>query len=71
MELSPSVASELARGVYGVQARITLVGFLARPEFSDNTAQKLHLKAEVGGRIIRNATDGFGLCAMGGIGHEK
>lgn len=70
-ELSPRVAAELAKEVYFVQDEKRLPFFLARPEFSTNTADKRHLEASVGGRLLRSARDGFGVCAFGAGGHDK
>lgn len=70
-ELSPRTAAELAKDVYGVQTEFALQGFLARPEFSHKKGEKQQLIAQVGGRIIKNASDGFGICAMGGKGYEN
>lgn len=69
-QLSPKIAAELAKEVYGVQSDLTLQGFLARPEFSGQASKKVHLKAEVGSRLI-NTRDGFGICAIGGKGNEN
>ncbi|MDH5355670.1 MAG: lipase family protein [Gammaproteobacteria bacterium] len=70
-ELSPRKASELAKEVYFVQSESNLPFFLARPEFSSSKSDKKHLVAEVGGRLLRTAKDGFGVCALGGKGYEK
>lgn len=69
-QLSPGVAAELADGAYDAQSELLLKGFLSRPEFLQKDDSKLHLKAEVGSRLI-NTRDGFGVCAMGGKGYEK
>lgn len=50
-DLSPRVAAELADGIYDVRSELLLPIFLARPEFSGTTGQKLSLKAEVGTRL--------------------
>lgn len=69
--LFPKIASELAADVYAVQDEDELEVFLMRSEFSENPSNKVHLQADVGGRIIRNAVDGFGVCAVGGAGYEN
>lgn len=53
--LTPKIAAELAREVYVVQSQ---------------TEHKVHLKAEVGSRLI-NTKDGFGVCALGGKRYTK
>lgn len=69
--LSPLTAAELAQGVYDVQDDMQLKLFMMRPEFSADSSQKQHLEANVGGRLIRSAIDGFGVCAAGGTGYEN
>jgi len=64
-ELSPSEAAKLARDIYLAQDPSTLAIFLARKDFCVNKKNKVHLKAEVGTRLI-NTKDGFGVCAIGG-----
>lgn len=61
--LKPSIAAELARDVYAVQSAIELKIFMMRPEFSNTDDSKIHLKAEVGSRLI-NSSDSFGVCAV-------
>jgi len=70
-KLTPLTAAELAQGVYDVQDDMQLKLFLMRPEFSANNQKKQQLEASVGGYFIRNARDGFGVCAAGGTGYEK
>ena len=70
-ELSPRIASELAKEVYFVQSDNNLKFFLARPEFSSSKTDKKHLVAEIGGQLLRTTKDGFGVCAMGGKDYEK
>jgi len=69
--LTPRIAAELAKEVYFVQNESTLPFFLARKELSASVNNKQKLTAQVGGRLIRTAKDGFGVCAMGGKGYEK
>ena len=64
-ELNPSMAASLASEIYSVQDEDAFQLFLARGIFSQKIAHQNKLTANVGGRIIRNARDGFGLCAMG------
>lgn len=68
--IKPKIAAELASDVYLVQHERTVKAFLARPEFSSESKQKSHLKAEVGSRLI-NTRDGFGVCARGGVDYEN
>jgi triacylglycerol lipase len=68
--LKPNIAAELARDVYAVQSAIELKIFMMRPEFSNTDGNKIHLKAEVGSRLI-NSSDSFGVCAVGGKGYEN
>ena len=69
-ELSPRLAADLSEKVYDVQSETFLSLFLARPEFSQKSSDRHHLKAEVGSRLI-NTLDGFGICAVGGKGYEN
>src|SRR5690554_3984674 len=66
-QLKPKIAAELAREAYFVQDEFTIEAILARPEFSQKSSDRHHLKAEVGSRLI-NTLDGFGICAVGGKG---
>ncbi len=69
-ELSPTKAAELALGVYDVNSGDTrrLKAFLSNKIFVQGSSQTL-LKADVGGRILRAAKDGFGVCALGAGNH--
>lgn len=74
VNLEPFEASDLALGVYSVNAgdEDELELFLSNPLFVQQggiskaglSGQKL-LKAEVGGRFLRRAEDSFGVCARG------
>lgn len=68
--LSPSKAAQLAEEVYAVQREAEVRFFLDNPLFKKTTKAEhsphKHLKAEVGGRVILNHEDGFGICAEGG-----
>ena len=69
-ELTPSEAATLAEGIYTVQNKYQFLAFKTRTKFfaTSGTSQ---LDADIGGRIVRNAKDGFGLCAMGsGTQHQ-
>lgn len=70
--LSPKTVAELAQDIYRVQSKLAaaVTAFLTRPEFSQKLGNSLHLKAEVGSRLI-NTKDGFGMCVRGGKGYEK
>jgi triacylglycerol lipase len=68
--LSPVKAAQLANEVYAVQRDSEVRFFLDNPLFKGKengtaTVHK-HLKAEVGGRILLNHEDGFGICVKGG-----
>ena len=68
-ELNPRFAAELASDVYRVQTENQVALFMTHPVFKTGTKNKVasvHLKAEVGGRVLLNFTDGFGICAAGG-----
>lgn len=68
--ISPTKAAQLANEVYAVQRDSDVRFFLDNPLFKKspkNTASPhKHLKAEVGGRVLLNHEDGFGICAEGG-----
>lgn len=68
-EINPTEAAQLADEVYAVQTASKVKRFLDRPLFKkaekSNFSPHKHLKAEVGGRVILNHTDGFGVCAQG------
>lgn len=69
MEISPKYAADLAETVYLLQTENQLPIFLLHPVFKPKASQKIsynHLKAEVGGRVLLNHKDGFGICADGG-----
>lgn len=68
--LKPKYAAELAQEVYKVQTDNQVIFFMSHPVFSSPTknnqpVKHKHLKAEVGGRVILNFKDGFGICAEG------
>lgn len=69
-EIEPSVAARLAVGAYNAQTERTLEVFLEDSVFCQTRGRSLHLKAEVGFRVI-NAKAGFGVCVRGGKGREK
>ena len=69
-ELSPKVATVLARDIYQVQLESQVGLFLAKPEFSKGPDSKVYLKADVGLRTI-NVNDGFGICAAGGKAYKN
>lgn len=72
MELDPKISSELARDIYTVQSELEFKFFLkARDEFTDAPEGKAKLTANVGGHIIRSASDGFGVCALGSGDYSK
>lgn len=68
-EISPIEAAQLARDVYAVQVESEVKRFFDHPLFKKiekaNYSPHKHLKAEVGGRILLNHRDGFGVCAQG------
>ena len=68
-ELTPTESAQLARDIYDVQNDIQFKAFLLNGMFSQKKTHKQKLTADVGGRIIRKAKDGFGLCALGGGVH--
>jgi triacylglycerol lipase len=70
IELSPTIAAQLAAAVYAVQNENDSRKFLSRSEFSRNKEEKQHLKADVGSRI-KSTKDGFGICALGGKNYEN
>lgn len=67
--ISPTEAAQLADRAYLVQTTLGINRFLSHPLFKKTEKPKpsphKHLKAEVGGRIILNYKDGFGICAQG------
>lgn len=69
-ELTPSEAAKFAADIYVVNQTDThaLKIFLSNEMFS---AKSHTLQANVGGRFVLSATDGFGLCVMGGENYEK
>lgn len=73
-ELSPIDAAELARDIYAVQAISEVKRFLDHPRFKkiekSSSSPHQHLKAEVGGRLLLNHKDGFGVCAQGSYEDE-
>lgn len=68
LEINPTFAAQLAERVYLVQSENQVPLFLVHPvfRFKDQKASYNHLKAEVGGRVILNHKDGFGMCVEGG-----
>lgn len=70
-ELRARIASDLAVNVYAVQNSEDLELFMMRSEFSASRGSSIKIHAEVGGRIVRSAVDGFGICAFGGAGYEQ
>lgn len=72
--ISPSEAASLARDIYAVQDESQLRFFLDHPLFKEQTSKisplQSHLKAEVGGRVLLNHKDGFGVCVEGGGLHK-
>lgn len=62
--ITPTEAAQLANEVYAVQDESQVGFFLDRPIFG-KPSTSVHLKAEVGGRLILNHKDGFGVCAHG------
>ena len=73
-DISPAQAAQLADEVYAVQAANQLKYFLDNPVFKKSTKGappvNRYLEAEVGGRVILNTNDGFGVCAQGVTGDE-
>lgn len=74
-ELKPTATATLAARIYDVQNPMLIDIFLKLPYFKatekSGTSPHSHLKAEVGGRVVLNAKDGFGVCAHGGKGYEN
>ncbi|WP_027328561.1 lipase family protein [Marinimicrobium agarilyticum] len=70
---SPTVAAELASDIYRVQTDSQVQLFMSHPVFSRRNVKVApefsHLKAEVGGRLVLNHKDGFGICSKGGDQH--
>jgi pimeloyl-ACP methyl ester carboxylesterase len=66
-ELSPAKSSELALGIYDINSgdERRLKAFLSNKLFEQSGSSHTKLKGAVGGRLLRAATDGFGLCAKG------
>lgn len=64
MEVSPSVAAQLAADVYTVQDDFELNVFLQQPIFSQSAGNARSFKATVGARLI-NTRDGFCVAARG------
>lgn len=71
LEISPTHAAQLAERVYLLQSENQIPIFLLHPLFRNNGKKPSynHLKAEVGGRVILNHKDGFGICLEGGDDH--
>nr|WP_321404850.1 lipase family protein [uncultured Desulfobacter sp.] len=70
MDVSPSVAAQLAADVYAVQDNFELNVFLQHPIFSQSAGNAQSFKATVGSRLI-NTRDGFCVAARGGKGHKN
>ncbi len=74
-ELSPRVAAELASDIYRVQTDNQVVFFMSHPVFKTKKGSPKpafqHMKAEVGGRVVLNFKDGFGVCAEGGDNNKN
>ena len=72
--LKPKDAAVIAARIYDVQNPILVDDFLELPYFNQKGTRVVSphklLKAEVGGRVILNHEDGFGVCAEGG-GNNK
>ncbi|WP_024460861.1 lipase family protein [Marinimicrobium sp. LS-A18] len=68
MAVGPSDAALLAKRIYDVQNPMFVDTFLKLPPFRRTGSKRLsaHLKAEVGGRVLLNHKDGFGICSEGG-----
>jgi hypothetical protein len=68
MAVGPSDAALLAKRIYDVQNPMFVDTFLKLPPFRRAGSKRLsaHLKAEVGGRVLLNHKDGFGICSEGG-----
>src|SRR5690554_5871819 len=66
-ELTPRIAGELALDVYAINGanKDDLKVFLTNKLFAKGKGNQKTLTADVGGRILRAAKDGFGLCARG------
>lgn len=68
--ITPSKAAELADEIYSVQQITEFNRFLSNSIFNKtkngHDSPHKHLKAEVGGRLLNNHKDGFGVCAEGG-----
>lgn len=73
--LQPLDAAKLAKSIYDVQNTFLVDEFLNLPYFkkakSNQPSPHKHLKAEVGGRVILNHEDGFGICAEGGENNKN
>jgi hypothetical protein len=73
--LNPTIAATLASRIYDVQNPMLVDLFLKLPHFKrpekDESSPHKHLKAEVGGRILLNHEDGFGICAEGGENNKS
>jgi triacylglycerol lipase len=71
IELNPSEAAELADGVYDVQNELDADIFLSHPLFGRGKSRPTVLKADVGGRVILNVKDGFGVFSEGNNVNSK
>ena len=66
-EISPLTASTLANSVYSLNSgdKLALRLFLTLPVFSQKKNHKKQMEADVGGRLLKSASDMFGVCAVG------
>lgn len=73
-EISPTEAAQLADDVYDIQDPAEVKRFLDHPLFkkpeNPSFSPHKHLNAEIGGRILLNHNDGFGICAQGSNADE-
>lgn len=71
---SPTEAAQLASEIYRVQTDNQVQLFMSHPVFSRRNSSSppafTRLKAEVGGRVVLNHKDAFGVCAKGGDQHQ-
>src|SRR5690625_2164822 len=70
--LNPNSAASLADDIYDLRDAVLFKVFLLIPEFAGRSRPPTtNLGAPVGGRVIRGATDAFGICAPGGGRHQN
>lgn len=67
-EISPQDAAQLASDIYKLRTSNQIQLFLTHPVFKSTTGKPNHnhLIAELGGRVLLNTEDGFGICSAGG-----